>query len=59
LLARQLVNVEVEDESLNEILSNAKLSSQYIGLARELDVLEPKTPEDIYKSHLENTRMYI
>lgn len=54
-LARQMVNIELEDEELNEILSNAKLTERFISLARELDVLEPKVPEDIYKSHLENT----
>ncbi|KAI9137134.1 armadillo-type protein [Paraphysoderma sedebokerense] len=56
LLARQQVQIETEDESLLEILSNAKLSEHYISLARELEIIEPKTPEDIYKSHLENTR---
>ena len=56
ILARQAISVEVADEKLQEILSNAKLSEQYLYLARELDVLEPKVPEDIYKSHLENSR---
>jgi hypothetical protein len=35
-----------------EIASNAKLSENYLALARDLDVMEAKTPEDIYKSHL-------
>ena len=56
LLARQLVNVEVQDEELSAILANSHLSEQFLALARELDVMEAKTPEDIYKSHLENTR---
>lgn len=32
------------------------LSNHFIHLATELGVKDPKSPEDIYKSHLENTR---
>lgn len=39
-------------ENTQEIASNAKLSENYLALARDLDVMEAKTPEDIYKSHL-------
>ncbi|OAJ39350.1 U6 snRNA-associated Sm-like protein LSm5, variant 1 [Batrachochytrium dendrobatidis JEL423] len=56
LLARQQLHLVVDDEDINEILNNTRLSEQFITLARDLDVLEPKVPEDIYKSHLENTR---
>lgn len=56
ILARQQVYLETEDESLNEILGNAKLSEHFISLGRDLNVLEPKLPEDVYKRHLENTR---
>jgi 26S proteasome regulatory subunit N1 len=57
MLGRQRVNFdyEDEDEEVNEIISNTALSEQFLNLARELDVLEPKTPEDIYKSHLSET----
>lgn len=55
MLARQFVKIETEDESVNEIISNSHLSSHFIALARELDVMEAKSPEDIYKTHLENT----
>jgi len=56
MLGRQQVFLELPDtmdeyEDLNEILSNA---NHFVALARELDIVEPKTPEDIYKSHLEN-----
>ena len=46
--------VEDEDlrEQLREIISNSKLSEQFLALARDLDVLEPKVPEDVYKTHL-------
>jgi len=55
-LARQQIQVETEDEELSQCLTNSKLSEHFISLARELDVMEPKKPEDIYKSHLENIR---
>lgn len=59
MLGRQQVFLELPDtmedyEDLNEILSNANLSNHFVALGRELDIVEPKTPEDIYKSHLEN-----
>jgi len=56
LLARQQVDIETEDEELNSILSNVNLSEHFKSLGRELEIIEPKTPEDIYKSHLENSR---
>ncbi|KAJ1562561.1 proteasome regulatory particle base subunit, partial [Nowakowskiella sp. JEL0078] len=56
ILARQRIYWDTEDDDLNNILSNAELSEQFYSLARDLDVLEPKAPEDIYKSHLENVR---
>ncbi|KAK4052584.1 proteasome regulatory particle base subunit [Microbotryomycetes sp. JL221] len=56
ILARQQVSVETEDEILVEILNNTKLSENFKRFGKELNVLEPKTLEDIYKSHLENSR---
>ncbi|KAJ3081068.1 proteasome regulatory particle base subunit [Quaeritorhiza haematococci] len=56
MIARAQIMLESEDEEIVEILNNTKLSEHFIALARDLDVLEPKTPEDIYKSHLENIR---
>mmetsp|Transcript_29951 Transcript_29951/g.56641 ORF Transcript_29951/g.56641 Transcript_29951/m.56641 type:complete len:944 (-) Transcript_29951:87-2918(-) len=59
LLARQRVNFEVEDdddeEELNELIGNEKLSEEFLKVAQDLDVMDPKTPEDIYKSHLAET----
>ncbi|KAJ7533199.1 hypothetical protein O6H91_13G037300 [Diphasiastrum complanatum] len=62
LLARQGVTLELDDdmtfekedhrELLQGIISNNKLSEGYLTLARDLDVMEPKTAEDIYKAHL-------
>ena len=42
-----------EHSELADIMGNAQLSAQFHQLAAELDVKEAKTPEDIYKSHLE------
>jgi 26S proteasome regulatory subunit N1 len=60
LLGRHRVNYEVdasaEDaETLNELIGNVHVSEQFLKLAQDLDVLDPKTPEDIYKSHLSET----
>ena len=43
---------EAEDE-LARIMDGAHTTEQYLELARDLDVVEPKTPEEVYKSHLE------
>lgn len=37
--------------------SNTRLSDRYLTLARDLDVMEPKTPDDVYKTHLEDGRV--
>jgi len=42
-----------EKEIYNDIMGNVQLSQYFQTLAAELDVKEAKTPEDIYKSHLE------
>ncbi|KAI8986996.1 armadillo-type protein [Pilobolus umbonatus] len=55
-LARQQIYIETEDQDLNACINNTNLSRYFLSLARELDVMEPKVPEDIYKSHLENHR---
>lgn len=38
-----------EMESLQQIINNAKLREGFLTLARDIEVMEPKTPEDIYK----------
>ncbi|VFQ88011.1 unnamed protein product [Cuscuta campestris] len=43
---------EEERELLREIVNNAKLSEGYLALGRDVEVMEPKSPEDIYKAHL-------
>jgi 26S proteasome regulatory subunit N1 len=41
---------------LYRIISNEKLSEHFKGLARDLDVLEPKHPDQIFKTHLEERK---
>ena len=44
---------DAEDyDDLVELVGNAKLTEQFRRLATELDVMDAKTPEDVYKSHL-------
>jgi 26S proteasome regulatory subunit N1 len=61
LLGRQQIYWELDDkvedaDELKEIMNNSKLSQNFLNLARELDIMEAKIPEDIYKSHLETNR---
>ncbi|CAL5394563.1 unnamed protein product [Camellia sinensis] len=39
-------------ETLQGIINNGKLSEGYLMLARDIEVMEPKSPDDIYKAHL-------
>ncbi|KAL1874783.1 hypothetical protein VTK73DRAFT_137 [Phialemonium thermophilum] len=61
LVARQGLWLDLEGvddaSELQECLSNAKLSEHFKSLGKELNILDPKTPEDIYKSHLESSRV--
>lgn len=64
MLGRQQIFLELPDDieeydELTEIMSNAHLNNHFLALARELDIMEPKVPEDIYKSHLEQNRSTI
>merc|ERR1719183_440080 len=57
MISRHKFNVDFEDdEELKEIASADSRSGHFLNLAKELDVLEPKLPEQIYKSHLEEKR---
>ncbi|KAF9041306.1 armadillo-type protein [Panaeolus papilionaceus] len=69
IIARAQVPVEWlqlptdEDEEEEEVpsdlldcLYNSKLSHHFREFGKELGVLDPKSLEDVYKSHLENTR---
>ncbi|XP_072163090.1 26S proteasome non-ATPase regulatory subunit 2-like [Diadema setosum] len=61
MLGSQQIFLELPEETedfddLVEIMSSTQLNTHFLALARELDIMEPKVPEDIYKSHLESTR---
>ena len=50
LLGRHRINYEVEDDpeedEMNELIGNERLSEQFLKVAQDLDVLDPKTPEE-------------
>ncbi len=64
ILGRQQIYWEVDADKVDnsdlykEIMSNSRLNQNFLNLARELDIMEAKTPEDIYKSHLDNRPAY-
>jgi 26S proteasome regulatory subunit N1 len=63
LLGRHRVYFDAEEngvqdddvEKLNQLIGNETMSEQFLKLAKDLDVMDAKTPEDIYKSHLAET----
>ncbi|RDW80661.1 26S proteasome regulatory subunit RPN1 [Coleophoma crateriformis] len=62
LIARQQIVLDLptesdEDQEIAECLNNTKLPEHFKALAKELNILDPKTTEDIYKSHLESNRV--
>jgi len=50
MIAEQHIFFETDDEDLDEIIGNGKLNDMFMHLARDLDVLDAKTPEDVYKN---------
>jgi hypothetical protein len=40
-------------DELNQIISQERLGENYKQLARDLDQMEPKDPESIFKTHLD------
>ncbi|KAK6777192.1 hypothetical protein RDI58_023909 [Solanum bulbocastanum] len=51
-LDEKLCASDEDREALQEIVNNVKLSEGYLALARDIEVMEPKIPDDIYKRHL-------
>ncbi|KAK6919119.1 26S proteasome non-ATPase regulatory subunit RPN1, C-terminal [Dillenia turbinata] len=47
-----IVADDSERELMQDIINNMKLTEGYLTLARDIEVMEPKSPEDIYKAHL-------
>jgi 26S proteasome regulatory subunit N1 len=59
LIARQRIWFDVSDDDdpeLQECMNNARLPDYYKALGKELNILDPKSPDDIYKTHLESSR---
>jgi 26S proteasome regulatory subunit N1 len=59
LIARQRIWFDVsedDDSELQECMNNTRLPDYYKALGKELNILDPKTPDDIYKTHLESSR---
>ncbi|KAK6512067.1 proteasome regulatory particle base subunit [Arthrobotrys musiformis] len=57
IIARQQICLTpAEDDEVAECLANSKLSSMFQYMAKELNLADPKTPDDIYKTHLEHQR---
>lgn len=58
ILGRQKIYLQKDDmpSELLNIISNLKISEYYKRLGRELNVLEPKHPEEVFKSHLEEKK---
>lgn len=59
LIARQRIWFDVsedDDAELQECLNNSRLPDHFKALGKELNILDPKTPDDIYKTHLESSR---
>lgn len=55
--AHMPVDEEVEeDDGLRGAMNNRRIYEYFQHLAKDLDVLEPKVPEDIYKTHLIDSR---
>ncbi|KOS17843.1 26S proteasome regulatory subunit rpn-1 [Escovopsis weberi] len=63
LIARQRIVLPIaseaaeEDRELYESLHNLQLADHFKALGKELNILDPKSTEDIYKSHLESSRV--
>ncbi|GME82879.1 unnamed protein product [Ambrosiozyma monospora] len=55
ILGRQNSCFKFDNEAVQSCISNLKLSEYFKYLVSELNLLQPKVPEDIYKSHLDTS----
>lgn len=57
MLARQHIFIDnIDNEKLTSIMSNTNLSEYFLALGQDLEIMEAKTPEDIYKTNVSETR---
>jgi len=58
LVARQQIWLDLpedeDDQDLADCFNNTQITNHFKTLAKELNILDPKMPEDIYKTHLES-----
>lgn len=62
MVARQRINLDQfveQSEGLIKILSNEFMNENFLSLARDLEVTEAKTPEQVFMSHLEEQRQQL
>jgi len=60
LAARQkIVPENFNIEPIADIINNSKLGEFFLNLATDLDVREPKLPEDIFQSHLDSSTVTV
>jgi 26S proteasome regulatory subunit N1 len=52
LLGRHHTNHTTGDDEIDALISNRPLPGLFAHLARDMDVVAPKAPEDVYKAHL-------
>ncbi|GMM28369.1 proteasome regulatory particle base subunit [Martiniozyma asiatica (nom. inval.)] len=55
ILGRHNSCFKTENEEVQNCINNLHISKYFEYLAEELNLKQPKVPEDIYKSHLENS----
>ncbi|KKK22821.1 26S proteasome regulatory subunit rpn-1 [Aspergillus rambellii] len=61
LVARQQIWLDPspedeEDQTFMDCLNNTSIPKHFKSLGKELNILDPKMPEDIYETHLESSR---
>lgn len=56
ICGRHRIVIESDDDDVNELMGNLRLSEWYLHTARDLDSIAPKTPDDIYKNYLIDQR---
>ncbi|KAI5948877.1 RPN1 [Candida theae] len=58
ILSQQFSNFKLpkENQEVQDTISNVKLGEYFQYLIKELNLLDPRVPEDVYKSHLENSK---
>ncbi|KAF7637169.1 26S proteasome non-ATPase regulatory subunit 2 [Meloidogyne graminicola] len=58
MLGRQQIFLDIEDQLLSQLNANFYLNKHFLAFARELDLMTPKTPEEVYKTYLEPNRPF-